>query len=58
VTWKMCGRKLVGDIQDEFDSEKGRVSQNSANEFSVRRSAWLSEFNDFAKISDWTSLTS
>jgi CBS domain containing-hemolysin-like protein len=42
--------ELVGDIQDEFDSEKEEFRKISANEFSVDGALGLYELNDLAKL--------
>src|SRR5438874_2770772 len=43
-------QELVGDIQDEFDSEKEEFRKISANEFSVDGALGLYELNDLAKL--------
>jgi len=50
VTLEDVLEELVGDIQDEFDSEKEEFRQISANEFSVDGALGLYELNDLAKV--------
>jgi CBS domain containing-hemolysin-like protein len=50
VTLEDVLEELVGDIQDEFDSEKEEFRKISANEFSVDGALGLYELNDFAKL--------
>ena len=50
VTLEDVLEELVGDIQDEFDSEKEEFRKISANEFSVDGALGLYELNDLAKL--------
>src|SRR5437870_10619313 len=50
VTLEDVLEELVGDIQDEFDSEKEEFRKINANEFSVDGALGLYELNDLAKI--------
>jgi CBS domain containing-hemolysin-like protein len=50
VTLENVLEELVGDIQDEFDSEKEEFRKISANEFSVDGALGLYELNDLAKL--------
>src|SRR6267378_7198048 len=50
VTLEDVLEELVGDIQDEFDSEKEEFRKISANEFSVDGALGLYELNDLAKV--------
>src|SRR6266403_614133 len=50
VTLEDVLEELVGDIQDEFDTEKEEFRKISANEFSVDGALGLYELNDFAKL--------
>src|SRR5712691_762564 len=42
--------ELVGDIQDEFDTDKAEFQEISANEFTVDGTLGLYELNDLAKL--------
>src|SRR5947208_780968 len=42
--------ELVGDIQDEFDSDKAEFQKINANEFTVDGTLGLYELNDLAKL--------
>ena len=50
VTLEDVLEELVGDIQDEFDSEKEEFRKINANEFSVDGALGLYELNDLAKL--------
>src|SRR6266436_722853 len=50
VTLEDVLEELVGDIQDEFDSEKEEFRKISANEFSMDGGLGLYELNDLAKL--------
>jgi CBS domain containing-hemolysin-like protein len=50
VTMEDALEELVGDIQDEFDSDKEEFRKISANEFSVDGALGLYELNDLAKL--------
>ncbi|HEX3420564.1 MAG TPA: hemolysin family protein [Candidatus Udaeobacter sp.] len=50
VTLEDALEELVGDIQDEFDSDKEEFHKISANEFSVDGALGLYELNDLAKL--------
>ena len=50
VTLEDVLEELVGDIQDEFDSEKAEFQKINANEFTVDGTLGLYELNDLAKL--------
>ena len=50
VTMENVLEELVGDIQDEFDSEKEEFRKINANEFTVDGALGLYELNEFAKL--------
>jgi len=50
VTLEDVLEELVGDIQDEFDTEKAEFQKISANEFTVDGTLGLYELNDLAKL--------
>jgi CBS domain containing-hemolysin-like protein len=50
VTLEDVLEELVGDIQDEFDSEKAEFQKINANEFTVEGTLGLYELNDLAKL--------
>src|SRR5947199_5584417 len=50
VTLENVLEELVGDIQDEFDSEKEEFRKINANEFTVDGALGLYELNEFAKL--------
>lgn len=50
VTLEDVLEELVGDIQDEFDSEKAEFQTINANEFTVEGGLGLYELNDLAKL--------
>jgi CBS domain containing-hemolysin-like protein len=50
VTLENVLEELVGDIQDEFDTDKEEFRKISANEFTVDGALGLYELNDLAKI--------
>ena len=50
VTLENVLEELVGDIQDEFDTEKEEFRKISANEFTVDGALGLYELNDLAKL--------
>jgi CBS domain containing-hemolysin-like protein len=50
VTLENVLEELVGDIQDEFDTEKEEFRKINANEFSVDGALGLYELNDLAKL--------
>ncbi|HYR23239.1 MAG TPA: hemolysin family protein [Chthoniobacterales bacterium] len=50
VTLEDVLEELVGDIQDEFDTEKAEFQEISANEFTVDGTLGLYELNDLAKL--------
>src|SRR6266446_4630328 len=50
VTLEDVLEELVGDIQDEFDSEKEEFRKISADEFTVDGTLGLYELNDLAKL--------
>jgi CBS domain containing-hemolysin-like protein len=50
VTLENVLEELVGDIQDEFDTEQEEFRKISANEFSVDGALGLYELNDLAKL--------
>src|SRR5438046_2506485 len=50
VTLENVLEELVGDIQDEFDSEKEEFRKINANEFSVDGALGLYELNDLVKL--------
>jgi len=45
-----CARELVGDIQDEFDTDKEEFKKINADEFTVDGTLGLYELNDLAKL--------
>src|SRR5205823_4662441 len=50
VTLEDVLEELVGDIQDEFDTEKAEFQKINANEFTVDGTLGLYELNDLAKL--------
>src|SRR5207253_7300262 len=50
VTLENVLEELVGDIQDEFDTDKEEFRKISANEFTVDGALGLYELNDLAKL--------
>src|SRR5213082_773651 len=50
VTLEDVLEELVGDIQDEFDTEKEEFQKINANEFTVEGTLGLYELNDLAKL--------
>jgi CBS domain containing-hemolysin-like protein len=50
VTLENVLEELVGDIQDEFDTDKEEFKKISANEFTVDGTLGLYEVNDLAKL--------
>src|SRR5467141_3236591 len=50
VTLENVLEQLVGDIQDEFDTDKEEFRKISANEFTVDGALGLYELNDLAKL--------
>jgi CBS domain containing-hemolysin-like protein len=50
VTLEDVLEELVGDIQDEFDTEKAEFQKISANEFTVDGTLGLYELNEIAKL--------
>lgn len=50
VTLEDVLEELVGDIQDEFDTDKEEFKKISANEFTVDGALGLYELNDLAKL--------
>jgi CBS domain containing-hemolysin-like protein len=50
VTLEDVLEELVGDIQDEFDTEKAEFQKISASEFTVDGTLGLYELNDLAKL--------
>jgi len=50
VTLEDVLEELVGDIQDEFDTEKAEFQTINANEFTVDGTLGLYELNDLAKL--------
>jgi CBS domain containing-hemolysin-like protein len=50
VTLENVLEELVGDIQDEFDTDKEEFKKISANEFSVDGALGLYELNDLTKL--------
>lgn len=50
VTLEDVLEELVGDIQDEFDSEKAEFQKINANEFTVDGTLGLYELNDLAQL--------
>lgn len=50
VTLEDVLEELVGDIQDEFDTEKAEFQKINANEFTVDGTLGLYELNDLAKV--------
>jgi len=50
VTLENVLEELVGDIQDEFDTEKAEFQKINANEFTVNGALGLYELNDLAKL--------
>jgi CBS domain containing-hemolysin-like protein len=50
VTLENVLEELVGDIQDEFDTEKEEFEKISANEFTVDGTLGLYELNDLARL--------
>ena len=50
VTLEDVLEELVGDIQDEFDTEKEEFEKISANEFTVDGTLGLYELNDLARL--------
>ena len=50
VTLEDVLEELVGDIQDEFDTEKAEFQKINANEFTVEGTLGLYELNDLAKL--------
>jgi CBS domain containing-hemolysin-like protein len=50
VTLEDVLEELVGDIQDEFDTDKEEFKKISANEFTVDGTLGLYELNDLAKL--------
>ncbi|HJT45715.1 MAG TPA: hemolysin family protein [Chthoniobacterales bacterium] len=50
VTLEDVIEELVGDIQDEFDTEKAEFQKINANEFTVDGTLGLYELNDLAKL--------
>jgi CBS domain containing-hemolysin-like protein len=50
VTLENVLEELVGDIQDEFDTEKEEFRKINANEFTVDGALGLYELNDLAKL--------
>ena len=50
VTLEDVLEELVGDIQDEFDTDKEEFKKINANEFTVDGTLGLYELNDLAKL--------
>src|SRR5437899_10869031 len=50
VTLENVLEELVGDIQDEFDTDKEEFRKISANDFTVDGALGLYELNDLAKL--------
>jgi len=50
VTLEDVLEELVGDIQDEFDTDKEEFKKINANEFTVDGTLCLYELNDLAKL--------
>ena len=50
VTLENVLEELVGDIQDEFDTDKAEFQKINANEFTVDGTLGLYELNDLAKL--------
>ena len=50
VTLEDVLEELVGDIQDEFDTEKAEFQKINADEFTVDGTLGLYELNDLAKL--------
>ena len=50
VTLENVLEELVGDIQDEFDTDKAEFQKINANEFTVEGTLGLYELNDLAKL--------
>src|SRR5207302_7151539 len=50
VTLEDVLEELVGDIQDEFDTDKAEFQKINANEFTVDGTLGLYELNDLAKL--------